>query len=252
MEDKEVEGPSNRFALAQLGLKLVLNKRGEYLSDYLEARRRERESRRISAVGRAAAGAGLPLDSLVERIENDDDAAELLEEVIETARSSRYEAKLAYLGRCLAAALQGNDDAAFDTTWMKLAAVKDLESAHVKLLHAIRMAERPGSQPRFRTGPPGATLFPVSEYALIENPSRGRRGFPASTFHALMAILVRNGLVILDQDVDVEIDIELDADAKAAEGSPSATSTTTYRLSALGVDVLDDLLSGKPDELDSQ
>ena len=126
MDDEPVEAPSNRFALTQLGIKVLFSKRGEYLSDYLEGRRRERVKRRLSAVGRAAEDAGLSLDTVVERIEHDDEAAELLEEVIETARNSRYEPKLRYLGRCLAAALRADDDAVLDTTWMKLTAIKDL------------------------------------------------------------------------------------------------------------------------------
>jgi hypothetical protein len=99
--------PSLGGDIVRLGLKLGLAKRGEYLVEFLDDRKRARHERRLGQLGESAEAAGLDRESLVERVENDDLAQELLEEFLAVAQESRSEIKLRYLGRCLAAALAG-------------------------------------------------------------------------------------------------------------------------------------------------
>lgn len=89
----------------------------------------------------------------------------------------------------------------------------------------------------------GGRKPPVTADALTDNPRLQREGFPAASFHAAMAILIRNGLVTSEQDVSVEIEIELDTKHDSAEGIPSTTIETVYRTTGLGVDVLADLVA---------
>lgn len=54
-----------------------------------------------------------------------------------------------------------------------------------------------------------------------------------------MAVLVRTGLVTTEQTVDVEVEIDLDLKGEVADAIPSADTTTLYRVTGLGLDVLE-------------
>src|SRR4051794_32901364 len=100
--NEQAENASETTALVRLGLKMTLGTRGEYLSEYLDERAIRRKARRLEILGEAATQAGLSSTEMFDRIEVDDDAAELLGDVLQSAQSARYEPKLRYLGRCLA------------------------------------------------------------------------------------------------------------------------------------------------------
>lgn len=233
---------SEARALARLGLKVAFGDRGVHVSDYLEERRQRRIAQRLNVVAESVAESGVSPNALLERVEEDDDVAELLEEVLTAARGARYQPKLQYLGRCLAAALTTRDDAAIDTTRMRVFAVRELESVHVRLLVEVRQ-----TQDRIAAAAPrlafvhDATDRGASERALVEDAKRGRGGFPAAHFQAAMAVLVRNGLVAVEQEVEVELEIELDSEEQTADGTPSATSRPVYRMTGLGREILDEL-----------
>ena len=90
--------PSEGEALVRLGLKFLLGPRGEYIAEYLDDRRRRRVSERIAELGRHAEEAGASVYAVVERLHEDDETAEYLEEIIEVAAGTRYARTLQYLG----------------------------------------------------------------------------------------------------------------------------------------------------------
>lgn len=236
---------SQAGALVRLGLKLALGKRGEYLAEYLDQQGSRRVVRRLQQLGEMAERRGLSGEKLLERVQGNDDAAEFVEEVVDVAGRARYEPKLRYLARCLATALASSDDAIPDMAWAKLQAVRDLDSMHVRLLHAVkstqdRRAEAAARRQLFQTKRMRA--LPAGEGVLVENERRsGPGGLPESSFHAVMAVLVRNGLVATEQDVEVEVDVELDIDNAEASASPSTVAETMYRVTGLGLELLEDL-----------
>jgi hypothetical protein len=239
--DDQPPATSESASLVRLGLKMSLGKRGEYLSDYLDERSLRRRSRRLEILGEAAENAGLSSEELFVRINSDDDAAELLESVLSSAQRSRYEPKLKYLGRCLATALNSTDDAALDTAWIKVAAIEQMEAAHVRLLNATRGAQQKRLDRYPRLGSPTEErLPPVGQGALVPRTTQ-KGAITAATFHSLMAVLIASGLVSTEQEVDVTVDIEIDTDDQTAEGNPSATSNTLYSVTPLGIELLDEL-----------
>ena len=238
--------PSKGEALVSLALKLGLGKRGEYLAEYLEIQRSQRTSHRLTILGEAAADAGLSADVLLQRVTNDDDAAELLDQVIDTAKASRYEPKVAYLGRCLAAAIATEDAPAIDTAWLRIGAVTDLDAIHVRLLHGIRGAQIQRADERPRLPSLETSDIPVTEKAITDVSGLGLPG--TSAFHTVMAALIRNGLVAVAQAVDLDVELDIDFDDQTFDGDQSATSSTVYVLTLLGLEVLDELYaSGQSD-----
>lgn len=231
-------------ALVRLGLKLALGKRGEYLAEYLEQQSSQRIVRRLKRLGEMAEDQGLSSETLFERVRKSDDAAEYVDEVVDMASRARYQPKLKYLAKCLAAALATADDAIPDMAWAKIQAVRDLDSMHVRLLHAVkstqeRRSEAAARRQLFHTEP--MRSLPAGESVLIEHKGRGTAALPTSSFHAIMAVLVRNGLVATEQDVAVDVDVELDIDNAEASASPSTVAETMYRVTGLGLELLEDL-----------
>lgn len=230
--------------MVRLGLKLGLSKRGEYLVEFLDQRRAVRQQRRLAELGTFAKEAGLESANLVERIEDDDDVQEFVEEVLSVAQTTRSQAKLRYLGRCLAAALSG-DDAAIDTGFMKLAAVQDVEGPHIRLLGLLERAARERVQ---------LDRLPLSEQAnVVANIPVSRRrltrdGFPDSEFDSVMATIVRSGLVAEAPVVEVEVETAVTENRGVhtnyeADSDVTVDASTAYRLTLLGLELVDDARS---------
>jgi len=235
---------SEGAALVRLGLKLGLGERGEYLAEYLDQRRVRRVAIRLKQLGEMAEGEGLSAEALLERVQENDDAAEFVDEVVDVASRARYEPTLKYLARCLATALAFGEDAVLDMDWVKLRAVRDVESVHVCLLHMVkatqdRRAAAVSRRQLFKTEP--EPQRPAAESDLVEIERRSAGGLPESCFHAVMAVLIRNGLVATEQDVDVEVEVELDIELAEANASPSTAAETRYRVTGLGLELLDDI-----------
>ncbi len=120
--------------------------------------------------------------------------------------------------------------------WAKIQAVRDVDSMHVRLLHAVKSTQERRSEAAARrqlshTDP--MRSLPATESVLIEHKGWGTAGLPTSS-HAIMAVLVRNGLVATEQDVEVDVDVELDIDNAEASSSPSTVAETMYRVTGLG------------------
>ena len=75
------ERPSLGGDIVRLGLKVGFARRGEYLVEFLDERKRARHERRLGQLGVSAEAAGLDPERLVERVENNDLAQELLEDI---------------------------------------------------------------------------------------------------------------------------------------------------------------------------
>lgn len=232
--------PSEGAALVRLGIKLVGGKRGEYLSEYLDNRRVRRIAERVEKLGDAIEGEGVSLDELAAAVEEDDAAAELLEAAVNASTTSRFDEKIAYLGRCLAHAVATDDRATTDLAWARIAAVRDLEVIHVRLLHQLK-----STADRRANGNPQAFVrnpHTVPLGALVKS-SRNPSGMPISTFHTVMAVLIRNGLVSSDVDVSVEVEVYVTEGEESAHAEPDVDTETDYRLTALGLEIFEALES---------
>jgi len=244
MSTDHPEPVSDGGALVRLGLKVALGARGEYIAEYLDERRAKRMSARLARLGDLVTEEGVSLDDLLDRVQADDEAAEFVEKVIDVAARARYEPKLRYLARCLANGITTSDDAIPDMAWAKIEAVRDLEAVHVRLLHDLRSAQdrRATALSRQQLIPSDRPLPSVAEFVLIEDKRRGGHGgLPASTFHVVMAVLLRSGLVASKHDVEVEVEIDLDVKAESADASPNTSTTIMYRTTELGIEVLSEL-----------
>jgi hypothetical protein len=241
-QPSDAAAPSSESgALVRLGMKIALGKRGEYLAEYLDDRRMRRVSHRLARLGEWAQTAGASVDDVVQRVESDDEAAEVIEHIVEVAVGSRYEPKLRYLARCLANFINGGDAASPDLTFAKVSAIEDLEAIHVRLLYGVKHAQdqREASVPRGAFV--HASVLQVVEADLVERDGFTSGGIPPSSFDAVMAVLTRTGLVAAQAEIDVEVEVDLDAEGGVAETSPSASTRMVYRVTGLGLEVLDAL-----------
>lgn len=230
--------------IVRLGLKVGFAKRGEYLVEFLDDRKRARHERRLGQLGESAEAAGLDPENLIDRVENNDLAQELLEDIFAVAQESRSEIKLKYLGRCLAAALAG-DDAAIDIGFMKVAAVRDLEAPHIRLLALLEQAAKMSLHVDESTTDNWDAL--ISHIAVhrrrLTRAGKDEEGFDKTVFDSVMATLVRTGLVAESPVVDVDVDttvtenrgVHIDYDA---ESDVTVDADTTYRVTLLGLDLL--------------
>jgi len=125
---------------------------------------------------------------------------------------------------------------------MRIAAVRDLEPIHVRVLNAILVGQkrREAREPELVFAKPGR-LPGVAESHLIATRNRQRSGFSEPAFRHAIAGLVRSGLVHSEQEVEVTIEIEIDTEYQTAEGDPSATSETMYWTTEVGREILKEL-----------
>lgn len=128
---------SEALEITKLAMTFVLGPRGTAIGTYIDERRADRLRKRVARLGEAAAQAGMQPADLLREIEAGDDVQELLEDVLAVAGRSRYDSKIDYLGRVLANAIKGTDDARLDTARLRLRAVDDLEPMHVELLWLV-------------------------------------------------------------------------------------------------------------------
>jgi hypothetical protein len=128
---------------------------------------------------------------------------------------------------------------------MKVAAVRDLEAPHIRLLALLEQVAK------MRLHVDGLTID--DRDALISKVEVDRRGltrvgkdeagFPTTEFYSVMATLVRTGLVAERPAVDVDVNttvsenrgIHIDYDA---ESDVTVDADTAYRLTLLGLDLL--------------
>ncbi len=229
------DGVSEVGALARLGLKLAFGERGVHLAEYLDDRRIRRSSARIEKLGDWAMEDGVDTNDILELVAEDDEAAEVVESIVQIAARSRYEPKLRYLAKCLSNFVKGNAGASPDITFAKVAAVAELDAVHVQAMHGIRAAQTAAAR---RTRQP-ERVNPATVFVSRSDIEGTRRESPLQTvFDPVIATLLRTGLVESETDVDVDVQINLDVKGEAAEAIPFASTTITYRMTPLGHEVL--------------
>lgn len=245
----EIE-PFSETAL-RLGLKVVGGARGAAIAEAVDIRRTARRSRRVEVLKEGLDATGADGQVIADRIEADDAAQELFEEAVRTSASSRYDAKIRYLGRCLANALSSDDDAAIDLAHLRMEAVERVEAAHGLLLALVSHIQAQGWQ----EGALESQLVMderVDQPGLLRKRSYRWRQFDRASFEPLMATLVRAGLVDVRPDYDLQVEIELSGDSvedASVETQPSLDAEDRYALTALGREVLEALTDGEAPEL---
>lgn len=238
-DDAQGDQPSELGALVRLGLKVVLDQRGVYIADYLDDRRVRRATARINELGALLDGEDLTVDELTSRVESDDQASEFFEDVLEVAARTRYAPKLRYLARCLSNALKTKDGAIPDMTWLRMAAVRDLEAIHIRLLDVIRVAQHEprGPVPESVALDPDST--PVEEYLITRQSAASGLVLDETTLQTVMALLIRHGLVAHDTHVEVQMEIDLSVGDNSAFAEPDTDVVSTYKVTALGIEILE-------------
>jgi hypothetical protein len=121
----------------KVALRLIAPARAEALITYLEDRRVRRHARLEALAESAEAEAGETFDVLLERARQDDTRSDLAEEVLQQAFDTAVEWKMRALGRALAQGLLADDEAEIDEVRLMLAAMKDLEAPHVRVLQRL-------------------------------------------------------------------------------------------------------------------
>jgi hypothetical protein len=228
---------SGALELANLGLRVAFGSRGEAVAEYLEKRRDDRWRARLARLASAAREAGIDEDTLLDRIEDDDEFQELFETAAETATRSRYDEKIDYLGRVLANAVKGQDGARLDTSWLRIRAVEDLEPFHVQLLWLIDECEREVV----------ASAQSVTEGLLRRNAKTV--GLDLAAFEASLGLVRRHGLVEEVPELDLDIHVELsganfgDAPVGADAYADSSEVFVSWKLTKLGREILRELHS---------
>jgi len=236
MSEGQDPNRSEVFELAKLGASLVLGGRGDALAEYLDDRRTCRHRDRLAKMSAALEEAGVSGERLEEEVRAKDETQELFESVVSAAARSRYDEKIAYLGRVMASAIDGTGGAILDGQWLRVRAVEHLEPIHVQLLSVLR------------TDRGACELFEIR--GIAED-----RSIDISDFEACMGLLVRHGLVA--ERVQLELDIDVDIDEPGEPGvMPDETTTNiwrseavpTWRLTELGVEIVSALResSGEP------
>lgn len=219
---------SEGLEAAKLGLEVMFGARGSSVARYLDKRREDRHRERLSRLAGATHDAGLDDEQLVDRLQEDDPLQELFERVATAASSSRYDEKIDYLGKVLAAAVAGTSAARLDDAWMRVRAVEELEPLHVQVLWLIW------------------NLQPGDSGVSRDRVVRGARehGFDSALFEAGVGLLRHHGLLDDIFELDLSIDVTIEEPERGQMPTEASAETfgsevdTAWRLTQLGTEVL--------------
>lgn len=135
------QAPSDPLPVRHPGLRLAARlfapTRSEAVISFFDERRQLRLARLDALADAAESESGESFEDLLARAHAGETQSDLAESILQQAGDAASEWKMRALGRALARGLLADDDAEIDELRLMLAAMKDLEAPHVRVLQRL-------------------------------------------------------------------------------------------------------------------